>query len=506
MDWSAQIARFEPLTRDRTAAFASPRDVEQAIGSYNKALSNLDHDSQDIALIALRKLVATYPAFAQPFFLYACCLAERGSGSPEMWLGLIEQAIQIGLPEDLQQDALYCQFDLQETLKRQAAVLTGAPAGQGGTSSPAARASAKKKTRVNVPAASVLERTGHSGKVKMASEKERQDVIRRGEFPQDEETHIVDRSEPAELIRKALPIVAGVLIVATLVLAAVRWLPKTRLFAGNREPSASERLDWLLERLEPLAGDEPTIADLLAEYRTKYQPTLAPGETNSMTNGSTTAASTTAADSGETTLPAETTAMTEASTEASSTATEASSTTTVQTTKATTTATPTMTPVPTADQAATALLDAWDAYTEAKNIQSEDVLAAAEKLLAARSLLAEIPATTTAEGLDRDAGSLSSLVENRIDDLANSASKGFRLLAEAEFANEQYEAALVPYLKAWQIKPDAYGGGVAYYCGRCYQLLGDYAAARPFYEYVVDTFAGRDIARSAAGRLAEMEP
>ena len=165
-----------------------------------------------------------------------------------------------------------------------------------------------------------------------------------------------------------------------------------------------------------------------------------------------------------------------------------------------------MTPVPTADQAASALLDAWDAYTEAKNIQSEDVLAAADKLLAARSLLAEIPATTTAEGLDRDAGSLRSLVENRIDDLANSASKGFRLLAEAEFANEQYEAALVPYLKAWQIKPDAYGGGVAYYCGRCYQLLGDYAAARPFYEYVVDTFAGRDIARSAAGRLAEMEP
>lgn len=499
MDWSAQIARFEPLTRDRTAAFASPRDVEQAIGSYNKALSNLYHDSQDIALIALRKLVATYPAFAQPFFLYACCLAERGSGSAETWLGLIEQAIRIGLPEDLHQDALYCQFDLQETLKRQAAVLPGTPAGQGEVSNPGSRTSAKKKTRVNVPAASVLERTGHSSKVRMASEKERQEVIRRGEFPQDDETHVIDRREPVELVRKALPIVAGILIVATLVLAAVRWLPKTRLFAGNREPSASERLDWLLERLEPLAGNEQTIADLLDEYRKKYQPTLAPGETTSMTNGSTTASSTTAANSTETTLPAETTARTEPTT-------ESSSTTTMQTTKATTTASPTMTPVPTVDLATTALLDAWDAYTEAKNVQSEDVLSAAEKLLAARSLLAEIPSTTTAEGLDRDAGSLSNLVENRIDDLANSASKGFRLLAEAEFENEQYEAALVPYLKAWQIKPDAYGGGVAYYCGRCYQLLGDYAAARPFYEYVVDTFAGRDIARSAAGRLAEMEP
>lgn len=500
MDWTAQIARFEPLTRDRTAAFASPRDVEQAIGSYNKALFNLVHDSQDIALIALRKLVATYPAFAQPFFLYACCLAERSSGSPEVWLGLIDQAIQIGLPEDLHQDALYCQFDLQEDLKRQSAVLPGAPAGQGGTSNPALRASAKKKIRARVPASSVLERTGRSGKVKMASEKERQDVIRRGEFPQDEETHVVDRREPAELIRKALPIVAGVLIVATLVLAAVRWLPKTRLFAGNREPSASERLDWLLARLEPLAGDEQTIADLLDEYRTKYQPSLSPDETTSAMNGTTASESTTAANSGETTVPTESTSMTEPTSEASAT------TTLVQPTKATTTAAPITTPVPTVNPAATALLDAWDAYVEAKNVQSEDVLAAAEKLLTARSLLTDIPSTTTAEGLDRDAGSLSSLVESRIDDLANNASKGFRLLAEAAFNNKQYEAALVPYLKAWQIKPDAYGGGVAYYCGRCYQLLGDYAAARPFYEYVVDAFTGRDIARSAAGRLAEMEP
>ena len=152
------------------------------------------------------------------------------------------------------------------------------------------------------------------------------------------------------------------------------------------------------------------------------------------------------------------------------------------------------------------LLDAWDAYVAAKNIQSEDVLAAADHLLSARSLLATIPTDTTAEGLDRDAAGLSRLVESRIDDLANSASRGFRLLAEEEFDNEQYETALVPYLKAWQIKPDAYGGGVAYYCGRCYQLLGDYEAAKPFYEYVVDTFAGRDIARSAAGRLAEMAP
>ena len=72
MDWSAQISRFAPLTGDRLTAFAPPRDQEQAISIYNKALSNLDHDSQDIALIALRKLVATYPAFAQPFFLYAC--------------------------------------------------------------------------------------------------------------------------------------------------------------------------------------------------------------------------------------------------------------------------------------------------------------------------------------------------------------------------------------------------------------------------------------------------
>ena len=78
MDWSAQIRRFAPVSRDEVPFFAPPREMEQAIGIYNKAIFNLNHESQDIALIALRKLASTYPLFPQPAFLLGCCQAQAG--------------------------------------------------------------------------------------------------------------------------------------------------------------------------------------------------------------------------------------------------------------------------------------------------------------------------------------------------------------------------------------------------------------------------------------------
>jgi TolA-binding protein len=75
----------------------------------------------------------------------------------------------------------------------------------------------------------------------------------------------------------------------------------------------------------------------------------------------------------------------------------------------------------------------------------------------------------------------------------------------AEFNRQNYELALEAYfLKAYQLNPGCYGGGAAYYCGRCLQILGNKAEAKLYYDYVIENFAGRDIARSAAARLQEM--
>ena len=106
-------------------------------------------------------------------------------------------------------------------------------------------------------------------------------------------------------------------------------------------------------------------------------------------------------------------------------------------------------------------------------------MAAADKLLSARHLLAAVPGGTTAPGVDSTASSLSLQVESQIGGIAESAAFRFWTAGKAQFDSASYPEALSLLLKAYELNPRCYGGGVAYYCGRCYQLLGDKAAAKP---------------------------
>ena len=114
----------------------------------------------------------------------------------------------------------------------------------------------------------------------MASERERQDVLRRSEFPEEEETRVQMRREPVEYLRVVLPVVAGILLVATLVIAAVRWLPQTGLFQGRDKNAASDKLSWLLTELDRLSGDDAAIAGLMADYRARFEPTPSPADSS----------------------------------------------------------------------------------------------------------------------------------------------------------------------------------------------------------------------------------
>jgi tetratricopeptide (TPR) repeat protein len=468
LDWSEQISRFEPLVVDEVPLFATPREMEQAIATYNKAIVNLHSNSQDIALIALRKLASTYPLFPQPAFLMGCYLAQTGNRAEAIeW---IDQAILGGLPDDLHNDARNCQ-----------AFLKTRPVMQTQEGLAAAADQVKKQPPVAVQASAVLEKSRRRGKVRMASEKERRDVLRRSEFPEEEQTNVRMTRDPVELVRLVLPILAGVLVVATLIIAGIFWLPKTKLFQRN-DNQASVRLAWLLEQLSQLSGEHAAVATLLSDYRDRFDPTPTPEPTPEQTTGPSTQ---------QTTSQIETTTAT---TEPSPTA------------QPEPTAAPSLTPTPepTPDPAVTALAAAAAAYEQAMAVVSDDLAQAALHLVQARSLLADIPDWTTATGVDGNAGQVRTQVESLIEQIAFSAARELRLLAEPEFKQALYEKALSYYLPAFEIYPRSYNGGVAYSVGRCYQLLGDFETAKPYYEYVIDHFAGRDIARSAAFRLREM--
>ncbi|MDW7657548.1 MAG: tetratricopeptide repeat protein [Bacillota bacterium] len=470
MDWSEQISRFEPLVVDEVPLFASPREMEQAIATYNKAIVNLHSDSQDIALIALRKLASSYPLFPQPAFLMGCYLAQTGNRKEAIeW---IDQAILGGLPDDLHNDARKCQ-----------ALLKTRPVIQTGDGLTAAADQSAKKPHVPVHASAVLEKTRRRGKVRMASEKERRNVLRRSEFPEEEQTNVRMSRDPVALVRLILPILAGALVVTTLVIAGIFWLPNIKLFK-RQDNQDTARLSWLMDRLGQLSGENAAVASLLTDYQDRFDPVPTPEPTPEPT------AEPTPEPTSETSVP-QTTSQTETA------ITTASISPTAQ-------PSPTEKPEPTPDPSVTALTDAASAYEQAIANVPDDLAQAALLLVQARTLLADIPDGTTATDVTGNAGQMREQVEGLIEEIAFSAARELRLLAEPEFKNELYEKALSFYLPAYEIYPRSYNGGVAYYIGRCYQLLGDFATARPYYEYVIEHFAGRDIARSAAFRLREM--
>ncbi len=449
MDWSEKISLFTAIQIDQVANFAPAGEMEQAIIAYNNAIGRLQSNSQDTALIALRKLAASYPSFARPAFLLGCCLGKNDQ--PEEARKYVAQALAAGLPPDLEAAALACQEYLQELPEQ-------------------------LEQKVTVPASSaVLEKVRRRGKVRLAGKKERLAVLRGRDPGQERQVKIKTPFDPSLLLPAGLVALALILLVTTVLLAIGYFKAKTK-------SGAAEQLAWLVSQLEELSGRDQAAADLIDRYAAEFsgQTTI----TTELTPASSSPAITKPSPEPEPSRPA-TAAPTPSPTPAP-------------------TATPAPTPVPTPDPTVLILQEAVSHYENALASGKSDEAASAVLLVKALQLVEQIPAGTLLPDQDLTGGQLKEQVETQIAAIKKTAPGKLRLLADKEFNQERYEAALALYLPAYVIDPRSRNGGVAYYVGRCYQELGDFNSARPYYEYVVKTFANRDIAKSAAWRLSQM--
>ncbi len=469
MNWLQVTQSFLPLTREQTSSFAPPREIDLAVAAYNRAIRNLNQDSADIALIALRKLSSDYPDFLEAGLLYGCCLAQLGQ-MKEARAQLIRTASHPQLPEDLSQAAEAAIRAVDQELAEQEALTVASP--KAGLPRQAGSQVTLSDLPVR-PSDALLERTGRKSRVRMASEKERREILMRSDMPREEETHVVFEKSPADYLRLILPVAAGLMVIAVLVFVLVRAWPDLR---REKPASADEKLAYLLGEIEKKAPADEAWQRLLTDYRTRFQ--IEP----------TTAASSTAGTSAQTSQP---TTM---------------ATTTATTTMATTTAlpTPSLTPTPTQAPELAILREADSLVSTGMDALDEDLVLAAESLMQAIDLLEGIPADTTSADIDRTAGELLDRARAQYEPIYKRAAEQLRLIAAPLFGQAEYEQSLSYYLRAYALYPKSYGGGVAYYCGRCYQLLDKPDEARTYFEFVVENFDGRDIAVSAAYRLTQL--
>lgn len=452
MSWQAHLKKLSPLTFEEAEIFAPPREMEAAIASYNRALANLRADSADIAQIALRKLVIQYPLFGPAGLLYAACLFElkRLDAATE----LIHRSRLAGLrPGDVQMaDALLAAIqNEQESLAPTHVNLLNRPAN----------------------GASILEKTRKSGKAKMASRKEVLEVVRHGDRVQQEETFVADEATPGQHLRRIVLVTGislGVILIAFLGPFAYRLILDR---SSAVIPDTDERLSYLLDRLGALSAEDPRVAELMEDYaqfvappasETETTPTQSLPETET-TVGSTVPVMTTQPAPPSTSEPAQT----------------------VGTTSPT-----------------DLLTQIYSEYQAALLLAKTDVVAAAENLLKMSEASASLDPALQSPAVPMSVDNLNTSILTSLDQYRVKAAEILRAEGNQAYENKDNQTSLDYYLRAYALEPLYYGGGVAYYCGRNHQALGQHDQARPYYELVIEKFPGREIAGYAQIRLSEM--
>ncbi|MBP1757440.1 MAG: hypothetical protein H6Q62_296 [Firmicutes bacterium] len=453
MSWQAILQTLPLLNIDEAEIFAPPREMEAAIASYNRALVNMRSDSADIAQIALRKLVISYPLFGPASLLYGACMIEQGRFPAAT--ELINRARLAGLkPQESR---------LADSLAERIAQLTT-------DDTPQVNPSAKPVSLGQSSGSSVLERTHRPTKTRMASRKEVQNVLRHGDVPEQEQTRVVSERSPQEKFRLALIGVAAVVVVVVLSLAITAAVRSLQSAKASKVPNDRERLAYLLTQLDQLSGSDPAIAGLLADYNAFITPTTPTTASAEMTTAASVMPETSASSQ-----PSPTTAQSAATSE------PAGSTTPTD-----------------------LLTQVYSEYQAALILAKTDALTAAEALLKAKKTSEGLDPSLSSPAVPMSVTELTAKISAALDQYSGKAAEILRVQGKSAYDLKDYQTSLDRYLRAYQLQPLYYNGAVAYYCGRNYQALKQYDLAKPYYELVIQNFAGKELAGFAATRLAEM--
>lgn len=474
MSWQAILQTLPLLNTEEAEIFAPPREMEAAIASYNRALVNLRNDSADIAQIALRKLVISYPLFGPASLLYGACMLEQGRlpAAAE----LIDRAKLAGLKpqENRLAESLVETINQQRTEELQPAN-PGAKTNPGSKQS-AAKPSAKLETKAAIsgqPAgSSVLERTHRPTKTRMASRKEVQNVMRHGDVPEQEVTKVFADKTPQEKLRLAviaLGSVAALVVLLFLGTLAVKSFNSARTAA--KAPNDKTRLDYLLNRLEQLSSSDAAVAGLLSDYDKFITPVV-------------------------TTMP-------EATSQAATSSAQAETKPSVQPQETTPTTTGTSEPVESTSPT-DLLTQVYSEYQAALILAKTDVVTAAEALLKVRKTASGLDSALTSPAVPMTVNEMIAKIDASLGQYSGKAAETLRVQGKTAYDLKDYQTSLDRYLRAYQLVPLYYNGAVAYYCGRNYQALKQYDLAKPYYELVIEKFPGKDLANFAVTRLNEM--
>lgn len=260
MNWLEYYDFFDLLSLEQVNLFATPREVSEAIESYNKALSLLKSDQPDLDQAArlLAVISSDYPMFPEAMHVYAILLA-----ADKKYQAANELLKKVALL-DISQDQANMLTEQRVVLDRELALAESRARDK--EQQNRADESAKK----NFSLANVLEKAGHS---KYSSHIDQADINKinkmlGNEDPSDLSGEIA-QEEKQDTIHFTLKVLALAILTFLIFYFGIRpAIIKSR--GGDLQ--VQKQLTWLEKELAKGAGREPALEDLYDRYREKFDP------------------------------------------------------------------------------------------------------------------------------------------------------------------------------------------------------------------------------------------
>ena len=249
----------------------SSEDKVYAVKQFNRALINTQKEGTDVAQIILKPLITKYPTWGDLALVYGLCLARESQYKRA--LSALEYAVNNTLATEqhlaIAQEAMkYVKMD--ESMPPQES--QEKPRRKRDISSMVGEADSKAAARSAMQAPILMRASSGRNDFKMASDKERRDIMMRSASGSDEmssdDINVENVRTPADNLRLTVKIVAGVLILAA-VFALVYFviIPTAAKVRNSNDTTA--RLDYIMTKLDENKGD-PEVASIIAQYAQEF--------------------------------------------------------------------------------------------------------------------------------------------------------------------------------------------------------------------------------------------
>ncbi len=247
----------------------SADDKAHVVKQFNRALLNAQRDGTDVAQIILKPLITKYPTWGDTALVYGLCLARErsfkraadaieyavnNSLASEQHLTVAQEAIKMIRADENEPDPVP---EVRRS-KKSVSSMVGE-----GTDKPAAR------TAMQAPI--LMRASSGTNDFKMASEKERRDIMMRSSSGGDElsdDINVENVRTPADNMRLTVKIITGILIAAA-VCALIFFVIIPTWSKVKNASDTTDRLDFLIAKLDENKND-PEVANIIEQYAANY--------------------------------------------------------------------------------------------------------------------------------------------------------------------------------------------------------------------------------------------